>query len=239
LSELKLPEFKENFGRAIGYNGVFKFIKVTDSFAEFSAEIPKVKIQTKEKCHDCNGTGKRGEPWDDDKCLFCEGTGLNYIMNWKGAQLVSASLTVLMSWLRYPKIDTTAKLPQLLTLQTITQCGPHGGSLSGEISIYMKDILASFLGKVRFTEITDAMRSCYDQMVGLREFHKWSFDAYIENGRFIINCPGDACGLHPSDWYERKGEGFEFSCHNVDSSIQQLTLIAGLAKLCDLVRDRE
>lgn len=238
LDKLKLPEFKEDFSKEIGFGGAFKFIREVDELAEFSVEIPQVKTKTNNKCKDCKGTGKRGERFGYDECLFCEGTGYKYAMNWNDVTAISASITVIMMWLQYPDIDTTAKNSQLLTLQTITQNGMHGGSLSGDISIPMKRILESYLGEVKFTEIIDAMKVCYDRMGLLRDYDQYSFNAYINKGRFVINIPGDACGLHPSDWYDHKEQGYEFSCHNVDSSIQQLLLIFGLAKLHDIVRDR-
>lgn len=44
-------------------------------------------------------------------------------------------------------------------------------------------------------------------------------------------------GLHPAFHDVRKrGNGYEIHCHNVDTPCQQLVLIAGLAKLSELVR---
>ena len=45
-----------------------------------------------------------------------------------------------------------------------------------------------------------------------------------------------ACGLNPSHDHMDIGQGYEFSCHNTDTPAQQLTLLAGLAALHDLVR---
>ena len=63
-----------------------------------------------------------------------------------------------------------------------------------------------------------------------------SFWVRLKNGRLIMNCPGDACGIHPENWYEENDKGYEFNCHNVDSPMQQITLLAGLAALHDEAR---
>ena len=58
-----------------------------------------------------------------------------------------------------------------------------------------------------------------------------------DNGWLSIGCSGDRTGLHPSSFGSIGiGRGYQFSCHNVDTSMQQLTLLVGLATLCDKVR---
>ncbi len=249
--ELGLSAFGGNFSKDIGFGDIFKRTGEKDGFTEFVAEIPKVKKKTDKKCHDCAGTGKRKWGNQDEECLFCEGSGQEWTMDWKEATAISASFTVLTVWLKYCEIETSASFPQLLTVQTITQGGPHGGSLSGDISIPLRNWL-DFCSRLdcytmpnirterKCPKIIEAMTIAYDQMIGLRDYQReFSFNAYVtEGGRFIANCPGDACGLHPSDWYDNKGQGFEFSCHNVDSPMQQITLIAALAVLHDIARKK-
>ncbi len=69
-------------------------------------------------------------------------------------------------------------------------------------------------------------------------FSRHSFQADLKNGGGLcMSCPGDACGIHPSDWYDvGKESGYRFSCHNTDNYMQQLTLLSGLACLHDLAR---
>lgn len=60
------------------------------------------------------------------------------------------------------------------------------------------------------------------------------------DGRFILNCFGNACDLaiYPDEY--REGDEFcRFDCHNLDSAAQQVTLLAGLAKMCELAREAE
>lgn len=237
-TDLHLQPFKGNFETNIGYGGVFRRIGTEEKndFMRYATEIPQVKKTTRGKCKDCKGTGKCS--WNDEgECLWCGGTGKDWYMDWSGVNAISASLTVLTTWLHYCEIDTSAAFPQLLIVDTITKNGMHGGSLGGDISIPMYDYLRSLGERVRFPKAIQAMITAHSKMVGGNEFYSSNFNAYAEKGHFIINCPGDACGLHPSDWYKHEGNGYEFSCHNVDSAIQQITLLAGLATLHDMVRD--
>ncbi len=232
--EFNPPDFQEDFSKDIGFGGVFKYKGEKDNFIEYQIGIPQVKKLTGKKCKECGGTGYREEV--DMDCLYCD-NGKEWTMDWSEVNKISATFTVLTSWLMYPEIDTTCPYPQLMTLQTTTQNGMHGGSLNGDCSIPFRTYLES-LGEIQLSEVVEATKSAYKKMMMWREFHEYDFNAYLSKGRFVINCPGDACGLHPSDWYSFKNEGFEFSCHNVDSAVQQLTLIVGLAKLCDMARDK-
>jgi len=58
-----------------------------------------------------------------------------------------------------------------------------------------------------------------------------------DRGWLGIGCSGDRTGLHPSSISSMgAGEGYRFSCHNVDTPMQQIALLAGLAALCDKAR---
>ena len=59
-----------------------------------------------------------------------------------------------------------------------------------------------------------------------------------EGGSFILKCFGDACdvGVYPGRWSSGSGL-IELQDHNLDTTEQQLTLLAGLAKLCQLSRE--
>ncbi len=219
---LKIPAFSQNFNGNIGFGGILKHKGEKDGFIEFMAEIPQVKKKTNKKCTDCKGTGKR--KYDhDEKCLFCDGTGREWTMDWKEAYAISASFSVLTGWLRFCEIETSATYPQLLTVLTITQQDMHGGSLSGDISIPMHNWLKSFGERVELTGMIRAMKIVYDKMYGLTNSNQYHFNAYTASGRFIANCPGDACGLHPSDWYENKDQGL---------NLVAIMLIIQCNKLC-------
>jgi hypothetical protein len=64
------------------------------------------------------------------------------------------------------------------------------------------------------------------------------FPAYVTNGKFVLDCPGDTCGLNPADsmYPVKNGQGYELGCHNVDNSYQQTLLLVGLLMLWQMAR---
>ena len=122
----------------------------------------------------------------------------------------------------------------------------HGGSLYGEFSkaivSWMKNIgsveVESFLNflKIRMIKAYGKMYGC--KLDKMEVFDAYDFKMMMKNGRIIMDCPGDACGVHPSEdyWDDKEETGYKFSCHNVDNPMQQLTFLAGLAALHDKAR---
>jgi hypothetical protein len=81
--------------------------------------------------------------------------------------------------------------------------------------------------------LRDAWESLWPSMRNT-EFH-----AYIRSpGDLFLGCPGNATGLAPNHvaQYRDTDEGYELDCHNVDGPLQQLTLLAGLARLNERAR---
>ena len=59
----------------------------------------------------------------------------------------------------------------------------------------------------------------------------------FENGRFYLRTIGNACDISTLDGEHRQpGEGHELGCHNLDTPIQQLSLLAGLATMHELAQ---
>lgn len=235
--EFKFSSFDGGFDKGFGFEGVVKRHRDRNGFAEFHVLIPRVKVKTDKKCDNCKGTGRdrntaRGE------CLYCDGYGIKHDYKWHEVRAISASLTVLFSLIDYTDIETRSKSRQLLTVHTITDRGQHGGSLGGMYSVEFVDWLSHFKPNTKLEEMGKAMKLAYGRMLGRRYLDGYRFSASVdyENGWLNVSCPGDACGLNPSDGYLRPGSGYEFSCHNTDSPAQQLTLLAGLAALHDKAR---
>lgn len=165
---------------------------------------------------------------------------LNY--EWDPAFAVSASLNLLFRLIAYPDVETNSQLPQLLIVELVTYRGPNGGSLGG---MYSKPLVKWLSAKGRhyhIPEMESAMRAMYEAMVpnedliALRSFRASIGD---EGGWLNVDCPGNACGLNPESGYrDTGGNGYGFECHNVDTPVQQLTLLAGLAALHSTV-DKE
>jgi hypothetical protein len=236
--------FRPNlFGEQLfGFDGAFQKVKEEKDFMIFEARIPQVEKQLNEACHECNGT-KQDRNLEGKKCLYCKGTGREMVMDWKPAYAISATFTIfssLASFMHCKKHKTSCAFPQLLTVETITEKEQHGGSLYGVYSIPLARFLSSFEPNTEIIEITRAMIKAWDKMFGKTDkYERLSFWAKVanKNGWLNVSCPGDACGLHPEgSWEPRLGEGYKFSCHNVDSPMQQISLLAGLAALCDKAR---
>jgi len=246
MEKFKFQEFIGDLKKNFGFDGsILRNPEVTkNGFLEYLVPLPKIKVETGNRCKDCKGSGKdsfaQSYGDDDRRCLYCDGSGKERVCNWQMAHAVSASLNVFFSISRYPKKETSASFPQLMLLDTTTDTDMHGGSLWGEFSVPLTKWLASLYqgGNTPIPEISQATKIAYGHMFnGLRSFDVYDFRAYVGNdkGGLVFDCPGDACGIHPAGWHIDEG-GYKFSCHNVDSSAQQITLLAGLAALHDRAR---
>ena len=92
--------------------------------------------------------------------------------------------------------------------------------------------------------VTQAMRQAWATICS-DERRQWTRECggYITpDGRFILVCFGNSCDLsiYPDQMYgDMTDSSIQFSCHNLDQADQQITLLAGLAKLCELARLNE
>ena len=231
-TEFKFENFVLDFNGNFGFDNAFCRIGENDDLVEFLVGLPVVEKYTDEICRYCEGTGEI--KYLERKCSFCNGKGKNLILDWKPADAISASLTAFFWLAEFPRIKTTSKLPQLLTVQTITMKQMGGGGLGGVYSPVLCQWLKS-LGETQIPEVIRAMKTAYRRMYSLNRFSEYYFRAETDDGWLIIDCPGDRCSIYPSERFSGNG-GCEFSCHNVDNSIQQTTLISGLAALHDRAR---
>ena len=92
-------------------------------------------------------------------------------------------------------------------------------------------------------EIVEAMKKVFWHMSSRPDpdsFDYVRFRAWMRQPKWInLDCPGNACGLDPDDYGNLSLErGYGLAPHNVDTPIQQLTLLSGLAALCQLARGR-
>jgi hypothetical protein len=124
------------------------------------------------------------------------------------------------------------------------------GYLSGSVVRFLREYAASHIvweGSYWCTpmhrEVIEAMR-CTWRALGQKDLVQYSNEAdgvISQEGRFILKCFGNACdiAIYPdTPMYEEDGIA-QFSCHNLDHADQQLTLLAGLAKLLELARQSE
>lgn len=242
MKEFRFTNWNGDLTRNWGFEDAFVRQGEKEEFVEFWVNIPKVKWRTAEPCERCDGTGKDPH-FEDEKCFSCDGSGKAYAMDWKIAYAISASFTAFSNLVNYPEQETRAAVPQLLTVQTVTRQESHGGSLGGEYSIPLARWMASLGEGTKMTEMVEAMKAAHRRLFDDEKFdlHCSSFKASIdyEDGWLNVSCPGEECGLNPEygeDMAMRKKRGYKFDCHNVDTPMQQLTLLAGLAALHDQAR---
>ncbi len=227
-----------------GFNGIVRRTRETDSYAEYCAAIPRVMIETNAVCEECGGNGKRNESGFNDRCLYCDGSGKRRIRDWRTAYLTTASLNLLFQVIEICDVGSVEDC-QHATIQMMSEYGQHGSSLGGCFGVDLCGFLRNDLPeKIDVLENAfRAMSSAYNRMVTLRPYDRHSFSASADNGFLILSCPGDACGVSMTDHCVSIGRGCEFSCHNVDSPVQSLSLLAGIASIVGqadrLMRSRE
>lgn len=198
-------------------------------------------------CPDCQGS-KENE--FGQKCFECFGRGIKIKFDSDPLYAISGTFNVFfnMAALQHTRDKmTSCQFPQLILVNFATEKKMHGGSLDGTYSIQVARHLSNLGAElvdhqhcVEVTEMAEAMAVVWKKLFGeLDNYDKHQLTAWVtnNNGWLNVKCPGDACVLHPADQTgPKKGKGYEFSCHNVDNPWQQLTLLASLAVLCDMVR---
>lgn len=230
--------FVPTIADGFGFDGAARYVGGKDGFVELLLPLRNLRRETG-TCRDCGGTGKDED--DGETCITCGGAGKDYDIEWQSAYAASATLTVLFNWMRYPEKPTSAPFPQLISAWTTTVRDMHGGSLGGMFSIPLVQWLRKRwrTGSEEIPAMVKAMRGAHERMLGQNKFDsRRDFMAQIngESGWLNVSCPGQACGLNPAHEPRGDGFGYDFSPHNVDSPMQQLTLLAGLAALHDAAR---
>lgn len=231
--------FNTGLDNDFGFDGKFLYLGEKGDFIEFFVKIPAVKFSINKTCERCNGN--KIDPALRDYCYACDGLGLERKFYWNEAYKISATFTILFLFISFPEKETSSPLPQLMTVETITRPGLHGGSLGGVYSVPLVNWLATIPENYGITAMDKAMTQAWDRMciVGGLDEHRIYTRIANDRGWLNVNIPGNACGLNPAWGAEgdmKEGRGYKFDCHNTDSPMQQLTLLAGLAALHDLAR---
>lgn len=162
--------------------------------------------------------------------------------NWVPFDQAYASCDVLFTALRMvdPPVDEPKR--QLLAVRTLSL--KHGYSIGAEISPKLARWIGRFVKEgsrgvenaIRQAMITVFSRmEIYDELI----FHQMSV-GLVPKRRLALSVPGDRAGLFPPFGEEHsKMHGYQLTEHNIDNPIQALTLITGLARLNQLVREEE
>ena len=135
--------------------------------------------------------------------------------------------------------ETDSSEKQLITIDSIS-LPVNDRFCSGSIDATLTPRAISWLFKQppgeHLVEVVDKMQNAHEFMwEGVSRTNR--FGAMCE-GRFIyFDIPGDACHLYPGNNHDKKSEeGYSMFCNNTDSSLQQFTLLVGLAWLHVLMR---
>jgi len=219
-----------------GFNDQIRLVAEQDQFLDFAIKPPTIRIISHEACEHCGDSGK-DENTGTGRCLYCEGRGRKMEWDWREAHLANVSLALLLFILDTPpEVDTSSTYDQIATVETGWARERH--FISGHISKKAFEVLKR--GAQKFVpKAKKAMIEADAMMMGKINFHDdYSFRARIDDN-FILECPGQACGVYTTDGARRdlsSLRAIDYHCHNVDSPIQTLTLLAGLSAFFGGVR---
>ena len=142
----------------------------------------------------------------------------------------------------------------LLTLCDLGRSSGYGHAVGGYLSSTVHEWLKKYAkgeekmrGIIEATpmhpEVIRAQQAAW-HAISTEHKRKYASRSHIygwvhDSGAFSMNCFGDACDLsvYLDGLLERAGGPIELGCHNLDNPDQQLTLLAGLAKICQLARE--
>jgi len=163
--------------------------------------------------------------------------------DWSSAYKLACSISVIAIALEYAKCESNPRsLQQLATHLLVCNGGMGGFGIAATLSPVARNWIATHRPETEATART-ATIAVYEQMwpdyfredkeFRLHDFRVW------DNGNgtgLVIDIPGQACGLYVDGMDLDKGPGWSLDTHNVDSPIQQLSLLAGLCSILALVR---
>ena len=219
-----------------GFNKAIRGIGRRDDYLILEAALPRIKMPTGLTCKRCDGTGKRLEEYTgpNETCSYCKGSGKEREIDWRDATTFASSLNLLFKLLDFSE-ETSAREPQHIDLVMKTGgCRGStyiGGWLGADICNHLSEDKPEFQNSVAKTT-TSAMKLA----------NMWMYE---DNGPYIrtecsdqgihLQVDSDACYVNTSFRGRAYGSKCEFSDHNVDHYLQQLTLLAGLSSLVSQV----
>lgn len=235
--DVSIDSFCGDFNKEfIGFNKVLRNIGISSDFVEFLIDIPSLVCFSNNPCRSCGGSGN--SYINDSFCFFCDGKGKDRLIDWKKAFDLSASMSIITQFLYINRVLTGSQFPQLLTVKTTTSKDSHGVSLGGEFGPAFRQWLNGLGDYMVIAEAEKAMKLSYCKMFHVKQVERFArFSVIVRDDGFLtLDCPGNACGIDPDVHWQKGEKGYRFSCHNVDTPMQQLLLISGLASLHDKAR---
>lgn len=202
-----------------------------DNFSLFELALPKV-VKYPPGYELAKTLDLPNVPWEE---------GYDYTLwqpdfDWNFAHAVSATLTLLFKSLSTIEIPMDSEKPQLVEVDMSTNIN------NNPISVTLGRSILPYLNR-RFNnshsqKAENVMREAYQYMMGKDEFSMNRFEVLFRENRWVnLIVPGDACGLNPDGYYNTDQEGYTIYPHNVDSVVQQLTLLMGIAAIHQEARE--
>jgi len=212
-------------GDELGFGGVFVACELPsypDGFKAWRAEVPNRTLGTLES--------------DNEE-------------GWLAMKRPQITLCVLESVLQYEEAPSNdMELQQLFIVQAMCEQKMHGASMAATLSPAFRQWIETNRGLAESTArqamVTVAEWMWPDYFSGdkfsrgmaEREYRVW----HHEDGRgLMIDVPGNATGIYVDGHSLNDGPGWHLDCHNLDTVIQQLELLAGLCTMLRLVRESQ
>ncbi len=227
--DLDLDSFEGKITQPFGFEQSLRCVR-QDNFVEFVGELPASQLGD---CSWCNGAGKSLAT--GEHCSYCEGDGKALQVSTEAAYLLTANLHLLLWYINATNPASRSPRKQLMRVKFVFGRNSSGRLQCSVGGAYSCKLVTGLTRELDLGPITTAMRNAYRFMFQVRNYDKHGFqtDLRSETGWLSISCPGDRCGLFPHSRYRNRKHpsSYEFLPHNVDTVLQTLTLLSGLAAL--------
>ncbi len=159
--------------------------------------------------------------------------------NWPAVFALSASLNAFFMPLSLYDGKTDSKFFQLVDIDLMTDTGLHGGSFSVNIARTLIPWIDLHDSGFEDPKLADIMKQAYAHMLGEAAVTYSRFRVLFRNPKWVnLICPNNlsTCSLDPERYDISSDKGYTLLSHNVDNPVQQLTLLSGVAAMCDMAR---
>lgn len=229
-----------------GINDSISLVAQDEEWMAYQIKIPTFVHYSNFVCRSCGGTGKRQlEHCYNEECGRCRGNKTEKLPDHIKIDEVCYSLSVFLHALWFPieEGDVNTPYKQLFTITSFSKVGSQGHSVGGycspEFLRFLESYSTSYDNEVILPSVTEVMMKVHRIMYGEVEIFD-RFACLTRGGQIILDCPGNACQIHFDSGREvGSGRGNNITCHNLDTGMQQLMLLAGLGGIASLYNDWE
>lgn len=263
--ESDFAQARNLFGSYFGLGQTMVLEDKSGEFWRFRAVIPEGMIYSDKVCPACHGSKidqkRLADYFITMECGSCAGSGLKATKQFGLAYELANNISLLLDivWLlEYncpEKIDN--QRPMLMFLQTgIEGYGKQfiGGYFTQALSDYLQAKITNQTAEQLTSEISQRMYLAFNLMVygrhELRYQDEYDFLTHLcgasnEKLLLVVQVHGvNGCSVYSDDGLcvltpaKHEEDVFSLTCHNIDTPIQQISLIVGLAYLCGSARNK-